>query len=221
MTLIPDLERELVEAAGRVRSVRRRARRAAVLGVAAAAAAAVALVTFWSSDEDPGPKRAAGDQPQSTPAPPRYNRPAPGTLVKLSTFGFRGVRYELSGYPSRDGGVCLQIRQSPPVTGATDERPSVTCAGGRHLRSRLREERVLNVGGGGGGERLEVTGFTIAGVFRIKVTGTDLPSHVELTRPWHPWDGPRIRAFLIVVDPPRGADISSPAFRIRAVEAGR
>ena len=221
MTLIPDLERELVAAAQGRRSLRRRTRRAAVVGAAAAAAAAaLALVTFWTGDEDPGQKRATGGQPQSRPAPPRYNRPAPGTLVKLSSFGFRGVRYRLSGYPGRDGGVCLQWQHAPPVPGATDDRPSVMCAGGRHLRRRLREERVVNVGGGGG-ERLEVSGFTDAGVSRIEVDGTDLPAHVELTRPWRPWDGPRIRGFLIVVDP-RGADISSPAFRaVRAVEAGR
>jgi hypothetical protein len=209
MTLIPDLERDLVEAADRRRSLRGRTRRAAALG-AAAAAAAHDLVTFGSSDDDPSPKRAAGGEPS----------PAPGTLVELSSFRFRGVRYQLSGYRSRRGEACMRIQQTPPVPGALDDRPSITCSGGQRLRRRLRQERVLNVGGGGAG-RLIVSGFTAAAVSQIKVVGTDRPARVELTRPWRWVDGVRIRAFVIVVVPPRGADISKPALRIRAVEAGR
>lgn len=223
MTLIPDLERELVEAAGRRRSVRRRTRRAAALGVAAAAATALALFTFWSSDEDPGPKRAAGGQRPDTPAPPpRTQPPVPGTLIRLSTFDFRGVEYRLSGYRSRDGGVCMRIAQSPPVApGLT--RPSIMCAGGPSLRRSLRRERVLTVSAGGGPpERANVAGFTVAGVSRVRLVGTDWPAHVELTRAWRPLDGARIRAFIIVVDPPRGAELPLDAhMRIRAVEAGR
>ena len=57
---------------------------------------------------------------------------------------------------------------------------------------------------------------------RIKVIGTDWPAHVELTRPCGSVDGVRIRAFVIVVDVPRGVDVSLRlSNRIRGVEAGR
>jgi len=65
-----------------------------------------------------------------------------------------------------------------------------------------------------------VSGFTVAGVSRVKVVGTDFPARAELTRPWRSVDGVRIRAFVIVVDLPRGVDLSIRlSRRIRAVEA--
>jgi hypothetical protein len=224
MTLIPDLERELVAAADRRRSLRGRTRRAAAVGVAVAAAAALALVTFGSTDEGSAPKRAAGEQRQSSPAPPRFPAPMRGSLVRLASFDFRGVHYRLSGYrsrggyPSRGDVICAQIRQSPPV--APDKtRPSVTCSGEHSLRRGLRRDSVLNVGGGGG-ERLLVSGFARAEVAAVAVVGTGWRSRPVLTRPWRPWDGPRIRAFTIVVVPPRGVDVTpTDRLRIRAVEA--
>ena len=228
MTLIPELERDLVAAAeGRRRSVRRRARRVVAVGVAAAAASAVALVTFSSSDESPGPSRATGDHGQpAIPAPPQGTPPpVPGTLVSLSTFDFRGVQYQMSGYRSRGGSrndsVCVQIHRTPPVAPGLD-RPSVMCAGDGLLRRRLGRERVLNVGGGGGPpQRLEVTGFTVAGVSRVRAVGANWPAHVELTRAWRPLNGRRLRAFVIVADPPRDAKLPRNAFKIHGVEAGR
>jgi hypothetical protein len=231
MTLIPDLERDLeTAAAGRMRSVRRRAWRVAVVGVAAVMTLAVAVVALSSRDEGSGPTRAAeGGERPDTPAPPRgIPHPAPGTLVRLSTFDFRGVQYRLSGYLSRARGhrrndsVCVQIKRTPPVGPGLD-RPSAMCAGDGLLRRRLRPERVLNVGGGGGPPgRLEVTGFTVAGVSRVRAVGEDWPAHVELTRPWRPLNGERMRAFVIIVDPPRDARMKRDAFTpVRAVEAGR
>lgn len=229
MTLIPDLERDLEAAAGkRMRSRRRRVRRVVAIGVAAATALAVGVVAFSSSDESPGPNRAAGDDGQpAIPAPPHGTpRPAPGTLVRLSTFDFRGVQYRLSGYVSRARGlrrndsVCVQIERTPPVAPGL-ERPGVMCAGDGLLRRGLRRQRVLNVGAGGGPPgRLEVTGFTVAGVSGVRVVGTGWPSHAELTRAWRPLDGERMRAFVIVVDPPRGAKLPRKAFKIHAVETG-
>lgn len=225
MTLIPDLERDLVEAAeGRMRSVRRRTWRAAAFAVAAVVALAVAIVTFSFSDGGAGPSRPAGDgQRPDTPAPPPSTpRPVPGTLVRLSTFDFRGVQYQLSGYRSRDGSVCMRIKQTPPVApGLT--RPSIMCAGGPSLRRRLRRERVLNVSAGGGPPgRMMVAGFTVAAVSNVRAVGTDWPTHVELTPAWRPLDGERIRAFLIVIKPPRGVEVPRDAYmRIRAVEADR
>jgi hypothetical protein len=220
MTLMPELERDLVAAAGRVGSSRRRMRQAGALAVAAAAAAGVALVTLWPSDEGSRPNRAAGDRRQAPPPPPTSYPPVRGTLVRLSSFEFGGVRYRLSGYRDRDGGVCIRIKESPPAPGVPDGRPSMTCAGRPYLRRSLRRQRVLNVGGGGA--RLKVSGFSVAAVSKIRVVGTDWPAHAELTRPWRPWVGPRIRAFTIVVDPPSGVKVPRRAFgRIRAVEAGR
>ena len=219
MTLIPDLEGDLVTAAGRVRSVRRRTRRAAALGIAAAAATAVALVTFWSSDEDPGPKRAAGGEPSATPAPPRTLPPEPGTLVRLGSFDLRGVHYRLSGYRSRHDVVCVRHDQSGLASVPTPLL-SVTCAGRQSLRRRLRDVRVFYVGGGGG-DPIVVTGFARPDVRGVKAVETKWPARVVLTRPWRPWNDVRIRAYTIVVDPPRGADIPRDEFmRIRAVEAG-
>jgi hypothetical protein len=224
MTLIPDLERDLeAAAAGRMRSVRRRARRVAAVGVAAAAALALAVVALSSSDEDSGRNRAGGhgDRP-ATPAPPRERQPlVPGTLVKLSSFSFRGVRYRVSGYRSRDGGACIRIKQAPPV-GPGLTRPSGMCAGGRLLRRDLRRWRVRDVGAGGGPPlRILVTGFTVAAVTAVRAAGTDWPAHAELTRPWRPLDGEPIRAFVIVIDPPRGAELPRDTnWPIHAVEAG-
>jgi hypothetical protein len=221
MTLIPELERDLVEAAERGRLTRARVRRVAAAGVAVAAAVAVALVTFSWSGDHPGPKRATGGERPGRQAPPRYHPPMPGTLVRLSSFSFAGVRYRLSGYRSRHDMVCMQIEQWPPESGAADRRPSVTCSGEPSLRRGLRRGRVLNVGGGGG-ERVVVTGFTRAGVSRIKAVGTKSPLHVELTRPFRPWNGPPIRAYTIVVKEPPGTDTGRATyFRIRAVPADR
>ena len=224
MTLIPDLERDLVAAAERRRSPRARTRRVAALAVATVVALAVAVVTFSSSDEGSGSNRGAGGgERPDTPAPPPRTEPlAPGKLVRLSTFDFRGVRYQVSGYRSRDGGACVRIKRTPPVAPGLD-RPSLMCAGGPSLRRRLRRERVLNVGAGGGPPgRLDVTGFTVAGVSRVRAVGTDWPAHVELTRQWRPLDGEPIRAFVIVIDPPRGAELRRDTnWPIRAVEAGR
>jgi hypothetical protein len=218
MTLIPELERDLVAAAGRIRSPRRYMWPGGA--AAAAAAATVAVVILWSSDEAPSPNHATGDHKAGPPAPPRYYPPVKGTLVRLSSFEFDGVRYRLSGYRDRDRGVCIRIKESPPAPGVPDRRPSTTCAGGPYLRRSLRRQRVLNVGGGGA--RLKVSGFTVAGVSKIRVVGTDWPAQAELTRPWRPWVGPRIRAFTIVVDPPSGVNVPLNAFqRIRAVEADR
>jgi hypothetical protein len=230
MTLIPNLERHLeAAAAGRMRSVRRRAWRVGAVGVAAVVALAVAVVAFSSGDEGPAPNRAAGDEREpAIPAPPRGTpRAAPGTMIRLSTFDFRGVQYRVSGYLSRAHGlrrndtVCVQIKRTPPVAPGLD-RPSVMCAGDGLLRRGLRRERVLNVGAGGGPPgRLEVTGFTVAGVSRVRAVGEDWPVHVELTRAWRPLNGQRIRAFVIVADPPRGAEPQRPGgSRIHAVEAG-
>jgi hypothetical protein len=95
------------------------------------------------------------------------------------------------------------------------------CSGERSLRRGLRRQSVLNVGGGGG-EHLLVSGFARAEVAAVAVVGTDWPARPVLTRPWRPLDGERIRAFVIVVDPPRGANPSGRVFmRIRAVEAVR
>ena len=220
MTLIPDLERDLVAAAGRRRSVRRRTRRAAGLGAAVAAAAAIALITLWSSDEDPGPKGAAGDQRPATPAPPRTSPPEPGTLVRLGSFDFRGVHYRLSGYRSRGDVVCVRKEQSglesipTPLLG-------ITCAGRQSLRRNLRGMRVVYVGGGGG-DPIVVSGFTRPDVRGVEVVGTEWPARVVLTRPWRPWHDVRIRAYTIVVDPPPGVDVPRTAYtRIHAVETDR
>jgi hypothetical protein len=226
MTLIPELERDLeAAAAGRMRSLRRRARQVVAVAVAAAAALALAVVTFSSSDEGPDRNRAAGGDGQPAIPAPRQGTPppVPGTLVKLSTFDLRGVEYRLSGYRSRrgGGGVCLRIELTPPVApGLT--RPSVMCAGDGLLRRRLRRERVLNVAGGGGPPgRLEVSGFTVPEVARVRAVGEDWPAHVELTRVWRPVDGKRMRGFVIIADPPRDAKVKRHAFTpIRAVETG-
>jgi hypothetical protein len=223
MTLIPDLEWDLMAAAGRKRSVRRRIRQAGVLAAAAAVATVVAIVTLLPTDEGSGPSRAAGDRRPAPPRPPSHYPPIQGTLVRLSSFEFDGIRYRLSGYRGRGGVVCMRIAKSPPEPGTRGGRPSVTCAGGSHLRRSLLRQRVLTVGAGGGPPlRIDVTGFTVAGVSGVRAVGTDWPKHVELTRSWRPMDGAPIRAFVIVVDPPRGAKESRDTFtNIRAVEAGR
>ena len=71
MTLIPDLRRDLVDAAGRVGQPRLPVRRRLVAGAATVAAiAALVLLMATRSDESSSPRESAAPQSRGEPAPP-------------------------------------------------------------------------------------------------------------------------------------------------------
>jgi hypothetical protein len=201
MTLIPDLERDLVEAAGRVRAPRGRARHAAPYAVAAAAVAALAVgsaALLGGDDARDGPSRAA-EQPDQSPPPPqrRVPRALHGSASAPLTFGFDGVRYRVVGFRSRQDSICLRLNR----LGSHATMLGVTCSGERNLRRGLRREAVLKVGAGGG-KLLTVSGFVTPDVTELVTRGTKRRSRVFLTEPWRPkpWAGDPIRGFIAVLE---------------------
>lgn len=228
MTLIPDLERDLVAAAGRMRAPRGRARRAAPVAVAVAAAVAVAgllaaagglLRCQDTGDSSPAPRAGEREDPPVPPPPPQP-RPVPGSLSAPVTFGFDGMRYRVIGFRSRtQDSVCIRLSRPGEVPAIE----GVTCAGERNLRRGLRNGAVLNVGAGGG-RHLSLAGFARADTTRLGIAGTAHRGRVALTEPWRPtpWRGEPIRAFYAVVDAPAGRQEmrTEELLRIRVEPAG-
>jgi hypothetical protein len=223
MTLIPDLERDLVEAAGRVRLPRTLARRVAPFAAAAVVVSASAVaIALWSGDEAP-PDRAlpAGEEREPPPAPPPSSRrpqPVPGSLSPPVILEFDGARYRMFGFRSRRGDmICVRVNRIDTMPGIDSE----TCAGERNLRRGLRDTGVLKVGGGGG-EHLSIAGFTEASILDVYLEGTRRRHRIVMTEPWRPkpWRGEPIRAFLAIVDgTPIGAVPHRKLLRIRVLPA--
>jgi hypothetical protein len=230
MTLIPELQHELVAAAERVttRRQRFRLRLGVTMGVAAFAglvAAALVVVGGGASDRAPTSRQPAGppeNPPGSTvperspePPPPGLPRPVPGTLSRPVEFTFRETRYSVVGFIGsrrpgrRNTTICTRLVEVPPDPARP--LPSQTCAGEQLLRRELDDNPIRTVGRGDG-EYTHVSGFARADVTGIAVVAPRYPNRAVLSQPWSPpgWRANPIRFFWVVIDPPRRADPEFP-----------
>jgi hypothetical protein len=218
MTLIPDLQRDLVDAAARMSRPRQRFVMRLRLTAAVAAAAALVGATLLlvgrdasdsgqSSREPTGPSRNPPGRtvPERPPKPPGLNvHPVPGSFSPRVSFGFAGVRYSVVGF--RRGGrlICTSLAEGAKGPG----RPLAanSCAGERLLRRDL-EDNPVRTFGGFGGEHSFVSGFARADVTRIALVAPRYPGRVVLSKPWspEPWRGKPIRFFVVAIDRPRDA----------------
>jgi len=227
MTLIPQLQHDLVAAAARVttRRQRFRLRLRATMAVAAAAAALIAaalvVVGGGASDRAPSSREPAGppdnNPPSSTvperspgPPPPGAPRSVPGSLSRPVRFTFGGIQYSVVGFlgsrspRQRNTTICTRLVEGPEGPGRS--LVGQTCAGERLLRRELDDNPVRTVGGGGA-EYTFVSGFARADVTSIAVIAPRYPSRAVLSEPWSPsgWRGKPFRFFVVVIDPPREA----------------
>ncbi len=192
MTLLPELERELVSAAGRLGRTRGRlsAARRLALPVAALAVIAVVIgVIARGSGEEPATDRPALDQ-----APPQRPsvRAVPGTASPRATATVEGVTYEAFGYLSARGLICIRFLEP----GDDPRRPSVGCLNTRGAREAL-AERPAHIFAGGGSR----SGVSVAtGLARPDVTAVRAVNgaRVVLSRSWRPTrEVDPIRFFLV------------------------
>jgi hypothetical protein len=219
MTLIPDLQRDLVHAAAR-RNDRRR-RLAVWLRLTSAAAAAAALIGVAvlslggddsdrvpSSREPASPRKSLLDAPpERSPKPPsrRGPQPIPGSLSPAVGFVFAGEGYSIVGFrgrsASRGGEICTRLVNR--VGGRSRRLVGASCAGERLLSRELDDHSVRTVGGGGA-QPTQIYGFARADVARIAVLDSRYASRVVLSEPWspEPWQHEPIRFFLVLIDTP-------------------
>jgi hypothetical protein len=219
MTLIPDLQRDLVDAAARMN--RHRQRFALWLRLTPAVAVAAALIGASvlhlggdGSDRAPSSREPAGSPQNSSPSapperspkpPPRRGpQPMPGSLSQAVRFEFAGVGYSIVGFRgrggSRDGTICTRLAERG--RGRSGRLVGATCAGERLLRRELDDHPARTVGGGG--QPPQIAGFARADVARIAVLDSQYPSRVVLSEAWspEPWQGEPIRFFLVLIDAP-------------------
>ena len=219
MTLIPELQQDLVDAAARMAGHRQRVRVWLRLTPAVAVAAAIvsATVLLLGRDESdptrssPQPAGLSQDSQRHSPpagSPPRrYSRPVPGSLSQTLRFEFAGVRYSTVGFRSRsgsrDGVICTSLAQRRGELGR--RVASNGCAGERLLRRELDDHPARTVGGGG--EPIAVFGFARADVTEIAVLDSHYASRVVLSKPWspEPWQGEPIRFFHVLIDAPHNS----------------
>jgi hypothetical protein len=222
MTLIPDLQRDLVDGAARMSARRQRFAvrlrlAAALAGAAVLVGATAVLVGRDGSDRAPSSREPAGP-PQNSPSPvapvppaepPRHVRPVPGSLSNTVRFEFAGVRYSVVGFRSRNGAICTRLTNRD--NGPGRRLASDSCVGEWLLRRGL--DRPARVSGGGGGEHTFVTGFAQAHVAGIALLSPRYLSRVVLSEPWRPepGQGKPIRFFFVLIDAPPDAPPDFPA----------
>jgi hypothetical protein len=231
MTLIPELQRDLVDAAARMTIRRKRFGLPLRVSLAVAAATALVVAGLVIVGRDTSDPRRSTGEPAGTPtnptsptvperapqAPPRGGpRPIPGSFSRPVRFEFGEIPYSLVGFRGsrrpRERGetICTRLVEGPEGPG----RPlaSYGCAGERLLRREF-DDHPVRTFGGSGGEYAFVSGFARADVANIAVVAPQYPSRVVLSEPWSP--EPRrkpIRFFLVVIDPPPDA---GPEFPLR------
>jgi hypothetical protein len=216
MTLIPELQRDLVDAAARLRGRRQRfgvrLRLAAVVAAAGALIGATAVLVgrdvFDRAPSSPEPARPRENPPGRTAPPPRRNVEAvPGSFSDPVNFEFGGIRYSIVGFRSRDRAICTRL-----VELAGPGRPLAThgCAGQR-LRRELADDPVRTASGGAA-EHVFQAGFARADVTRLALVSPRYPNRVVLSEPWSPGPGRAkpIRFFFVLIDPPPDAPRNFP-----------
>ena len=209
MTLIPDLQRDLVDAAGRIGRPRLRAP-AGVVAAAVAAAFVVAAVVLVANDggepvSPPTDSISPGSPPASPPtdtpmreAPRPSMEPLPGSASAPLEFEFGGVSYSATGFRSEGSVICTTLKSSseselPP-------RGSGSCLRDRLLRDALGTSPVHMYAGGGGGPS-QTAGFARADVAELTVVGpTEADSRAFVSEPWRPepWEGEPIRFVYVL-----------------------
>ena len=228
MTLIPDLQRDLVDAAARRTGLRHRFAVWLLLTpvlMVAAALIGVAVLPLGGDDSDRAPssgqpagppqKPSPDTAPKRAPKPPPRRGPQPiaGSLSRPVGFKFARERYSIVGFrgrsASRDGVICTRL-----VERAGDRARRLvgaSCAGERLLRHELDDHPARTVGVGGA-QPTQVFGFARADVARIAVLDAQYPSRVVLSEPWSPkpWQHEPIRFYLVLVDTPGGRAPDSP-----------
>jgi hypothetical protein len=227
MTLIPDLQRDLVEAAGRM-SGPRLPMQARITAGLAAVAALVATVLFVAPDDSDDPSApadpASPPQARPGPTPPEHPPEAPRPDVHPTPrgnstsvrFEFAGVRYSVFGFRSQ-GSVCTALTEIPADPGTRGG--SRACLGERLLRRGLADGHVHTFAGGGGRQGHTFTaGYARAEVAALSVIGSTGNSRVVLSEPWspEPWRGGPIRFFYVVTDRPPESLPRSDDLRLRA-----
>jgi hypothetical protein len=207
MTLIPDLRRDLVEAAGRAGGPRLPARAGLAGGVAAVAAvAALALLVADGSDEARSPAADGGAPAVVEPAPsnvdpPRPDvHPIPGSNSETLAFDFGGVSYEIVGFRSQ-ASVCTKLTAT--AGDPANPPPFRTCLAEALLRQALADTPVHTYGGGGASPTVTV-GFARASVGELSLTDPTSKTRVVLSEPWspEPWEGDPIRFVYVITDGP-------------------
>jgi hypothetical protein len=220
MTLIPDLQRDLVDAAARMNGRRQRLSVWLRLTPAAAVAAAligVAVLPLGGDDSDraPSSRQPAGapkkpspdTPPKRSPKPPprRGPQPIPGSLSRPVGFEFAGVHYSIVGLQGRSASrnrvVCTRLVER--VGDRSRRLVGASCAGERQVSRELDDHPARTVGVGGA-QPTQIAGFARADVARIAVLDSRYPSRVVLSEPWspEPWPHEPIRFFLVLVDSP-------------------
>jgi hypothetical protein len=221
MTLIPDLQRDLVDAAARWNGRRQRLAvwlrlTPAVVVAAALIGVAVLPLSGDNSDRAPSSRKSAGATqkpspdapPKRSPKPPPRRGPQPiaGSLSRPVPFELAGVHYSIIGFQarsaSRNGVICTRL-----VERAGDRARRLVgaaCAGERQVSRELDDHPARTVGVGGA-QPTKIFGFARADVARIAVLDAQYPSRVVLSEPWspEPWQHEPIRFFLVLVDTPR------------------
>jgi hypothetical protein len=228
MTLIPDLQRDLVDAAARRTG---RGQRFAVwlrltpAAVAAAALIVVAVLPLGGDDSDRAPssgqpagapqKPSPDTPPKRSPKPPprRGPQPIPGSLSRPVPFEFAGVHYSIIGFQARSASrnrvICTRLVER--VGDRSRMLVGAACAGERQVSRELDDHPARTVGVGGA-QPIQISGFARADVARIAVLDALYASRIVLSEPWspEPWQHEPIRFFLVLVDTARGRAPDSP-----------
>jgi hypothetical protein len=236
MTLIPELQRDLVDAAGRLGRPRLRAP-VALRVVAAAAAFVVAAVVLLADDGEPGsspsdsvlpvspPTNPPTDSPPTDPpptdppitAPPRPRiQPVAESESPPLGFEFHGVRYSAVGLRSKGSVICIVVERA--ARGREVVPNSGSCLRDRLLSDAL-EERRVHMFAGGGGWPAHAAGFARTDVTELSLVGPDAADgKVVLSEPWspEPWEGDPIRFVYVLTDGPADRRPSLTYHRFRA-----
>jgi hypothetical protein len=211
--LIPDLQRDLVEAAGQLTTPRRRVRagmRVAAAAVVAAVLTVTSVMTIGGPSSDKSsvprsPRSNSTSPPQGTVPPSRRGpQPLPGSLSDPIEFSFAGdshlaVGFRGRGGPRQRGGIiCTRLMTE------VDNRPSLvgaSCAGERLLRRALAREPLFVYAGGGSGPT-STAGFARESVLEIRAIAPSVATRVVLSEPWRPkpWRGEPIRFVYVLSD---------------------
>jgi hypothetical protein len=227
MTLIPDLQRDLVDAAARRTGRRQRfaMRLRLTAAVVVAALIGVAVLPFDGDDSDRAPssgqpagapqKPSPDTPPKRSPKPPPRRGPQPiqGSLSPAVGFDFAGVHYSIIGFQARSASrnrvICTRLVER--VGDRSRRLVGASCAGERQVSRELDDHPARTVGVGGA-QPTQIAGFARADVAQIAVLDAQYPSRVVLSEPWspEPWQHEPIRFFLVLVDTPRGRAPDAP-----------